>query len=132
MKFLKQSLIFTLFLMGIFSIYKLDFLNRTVLITKVDQFEARRNSGHKKNAKYMAHNKEKQISSNSNISHRRVAPSKDIRGRQNGRTMQKRNKWSIKFNFQAGMVNVMYYTSILALFVMIVYWADQKIRCESN
>jgi hypothetical protein len=128
MKFLKLSLIFALFLMGLFSIYKLDFLNRTMLITKVNQFDACRSSRLQQNSKYLAQNNGKHIFHYSNISHGRDG----VRNGSRGRLMQNGNKWRMRFDFRAGMVNVMHYIFILALVVMIVYWADQKIRQQSN
>jgi len=68
----------------------------------------------------------------STISHGRVGPRDRGRGRHNERMMQNGNKCRMRFDFQAGMVNVMHYMSILALVVMIVYLADQKIRQQSN
>lgn len=132
MKFLKRTLILTLFLMGIFSIYKLDFFNRTMLITKVNQFDGCHSSCLQRNYQYLVQNDAKHISRQLNISHGRDGFRNDGRGKHNRRLLQNGSKWRRRFDFQAGMVNVMFYFSILALFVMITYWADQKIRRQTN
>jgi hypothetical protein len=132
MKFLKRILILILFLMGIFSICKLDFLDRIMLITKVNQFDGCQSSCLQRNYQYLAQDDAKQISRQLNISQGRDGFRNDGRGKHNRRLLQNRNNWRRRFDFQTGMVNVMFYFSILVLFVMMTYWVNQKSRRKTN
>lgn len=134
MKVLKIIIVVIIAVLGIYSMNKINFYEKLMLVTQVNKVNERmhqrrgfQNNSTKENSEQIGKGRHGR---NRSASHQLRGEGNQRRGhgmRQRGNN-RNHSKWAIRLNFKKGIINVLYYTAIFAFIMEVIFLCDRLIR----